>query len=180
VRLPVSGGIKGCQNRRDKPDGKTIAFSDNQTVQLWDIARLRQIGELTPAENGQVWGVAFSADGKILASGGASVLLWDVSTRSQRATYCNAGGDGHDGVKKAPSVRAVGSRTGWSGGNVDPAAATQPGNKQAPARSRRSTRHRNARGERRDQGRARSSRMYAIPANDATLTGERRPQGSQW
>jgi len=65
------------------PDGKTLAFINGRTVQLWDIARLRQIGELTPAEKGQILGVAFSADGKILASSvGACVLLWDVSTRS--------------------------------------------------------------------------------------------------
>jgi RNA polymerase sigma factor (sigma-70 family) len=56
-----------------------------KAVQLWDIATGKVIRELTGQEEG-VWTIAFSPDGKTLASGGgiekesAPIHLWDVAT----------------------------------------------------------------------------------------------------
>ena len=65
------------------PDGKTLASgSDDDTVQLWDVATRRQIGDPLSSHNGAVDSVAFSPDGKTLATGGGdgTLRLWDVAT----------------------------------------------------------------------------------------------------
>ena len=52
------------------PDGKTLAFtSEEQTVRLWDASTGECIDNLTGHTTGLLC-VAFSADGKWLASGG--------------------------------------------------------------------------------------------------------------
>jgi RNA polymerase sigma factor (sigma-70 family) len=71
------------------PDGKLLASGQDAvdgasgdvaaTVHLWDVARRRELRRL-PAHDYSVFGMAFSPDGKLLASGAKKVLcLWDVS-----------------------------------------------------------------------------------------------------
>jgi RNA polymerase sigma factor (sigma-70 family) len=64
------------------PDGKTVASGcyDN-TVRVWDVASGKQIHQL--AEQGPVSAVAFSPDGRLLASAGGwdnKIRLWDTAS----------------------------------------------------------------------------------------------------
>ncbi len=80
------------------PDGKTLASgSGDQTVKLWDVATGRELSTLAagmPALAGIPISVAFSRDGKTLATGAQLVKLWDVKSgneiRSMRVTESNA------------------------------------------------------------------------------------------
>jgi WD40 repeat protein len=80
------------------PDGKTLASgSGDQTVKLWDVATGRELRTLAagmPALAGIPISVAFSRDGKTLATGAQLVKLWDVKSgneiRAIRVTESNA------------------------------------------------------------------------------------------
>ncbi len=91
-------GVREAHHVGFAPDGRTLATTrfavseagpgehDHQTT-LWD---LRDPGRPVPTapilghRTGTVFGVAFSADGRLLATAGAdgSVLLWDVANRA--------------------------------------------------------------------------------------------------
>lgn len=77
------------------PDSKILAtaVSDN-TVRLWDVATAKEVATLRGTRLGTQAGsdpaLAFSSDGKMLASGGfaggaaSAVRIWDLQTRKQR------------------------------------------------------------------------------------------------
>jgi WD40 repeat protein len=91
---PIGGPLIGHHDVVEtvvfSPDGKTLASgSDDNTVLLWSVATHRQIGlPLTAA--GPVTGIAFSADGKTVAtitsgqtqgdSTGSTAQFWDIAT----------------------------------------------------------------------------------------------------
>ena len=69
------------------PDGTRIATSgDGRHVVVWDAKSVRQIRQLEESD----WGipgqqcVAFSADGRLLASGSKVVYVWDTSSWQQQ------------------------------------------------------------------------------------------------
>jgi transcriptional regulator with XRE-family HTH domain len=97
IGVPLTAHVGPVNSVAFSPDGKTLATGSNDdTVRLWDLATHRQLGPPlgrppAPVTQGQqpgaaaVTSVAFSPDGKILASGNAddTVELWNVATHQQ-------------------------------------------------------------------------------------------------
>jgi WD40 repeat protein len=82
------------------PDGRTLATVAGEaggylrTAWLWDAASHRQVGQLTAPESGGLFSVAYSPDGRLLATGGDSTIrFWNAATRQP----VGAGLSGHLG-----------------------------------------------------------------------------------
>jgi WD40 repeat protein len=78
------------------PDGKTLATGGggtrdeglDRTIRLWDVKTGREQGRMDNA--GSPYALAFSPDGKMLASAGSVTQLWDVATRTASAELPDA------------------------------------------------------------------------------------------
>ncbi len=88
------------------PNGHTLATSEywNSRVRLWDTSKGQPMRWLTNYEH-RVWALAFSPDGKFLATGGAdhTLRLWDVATLQQAELFL-----GHSGEVKSVAFSADG------------------------------------------------------------------------
>jgi WD40 repeat protein len=67
------------------PDGNILAVPDHTETRLWDLSGSRARFERLPATGDTVLAVAFSRDGKLLASGSrdGTVSVWDVVGRGR-------------------------------------------------------------------------------------------------
>jgi WD40 repeat protein len=76
------------------PDGKLLASAgdDSGEIRLWEVATGSKLAALA-GHRGHVHCLAFSADGKALASGGSdhTLRLWDVASRTGRVLRADAG-----------------------------------------------------------------------------------------
>jgi WD40 repeat protein len=72
------------------PDGRVLAAGSGDTrggdLRLWDAATGKEIGRL-PGYTNSLYALAFSADGKRLASSGGSLRVWDLRTRQELDTF---------------------------------------------------------------------------------------------
>ena len=81
-------GKGGINIMRFSPDGTRLAVGTDIGVWLYDVPDGNETALFTQ-HNGQVNAIAFSTDGKILASGGFNnpiIQLWDLDTNSQLST----------------------------------------------------------------------------------------------
>ena len=85
-------------------------------VRLWDVATRQQIGNPLTAHHWRGYrAVAFSPDGKTLATGGAddTVRLWDVATRQQIGNPLS----GHTGALMSVAFSPDGKTLATGGGD---------------------------------------------------------------
>lgn len=70
------------------PDGRTVANEYGETIELWDVEGGKKLGTLA-AHSGRIFSLAFSPDGKTLASGAwdKTIKLWDVEGQKEIRTF---------------------------------------------------------------------------------------------
>lgn len=68
------------------PDARLVAISDHDAIRIWDLSSGKPVGTPLIGHTDEVTCLAFSPDGKLLASGSAdkTVRIWDVATERTR------------------------------------------------------------------------------------------------
>ncbi len=77
------------------PDARTIAYGNGATVKLWDIVAREHRHEL-PGHHSTIRSIAFSPDGKVLASSAHdhTVRLWEIQSQKELRQW-HTGADNH-------------------------------------------------------------------------------------
>lgn len=106
----ATGKLKGKIHLKDanpvfgiefNPDGKVLAVatqklfrgqqeSNRGEISLWDVDTLKSLGQLPASHTGDLKTLAFSPNGRFLASGSGDggIILWDVDFESWQARAC--------------------------------------------------------------------------------------------
>jgi WD40 repeat protein len=86
VFATLRGNADSVNSVTFSPDGLTLASgSEDGALKLWDVKNRRELAALQDRGK-SIRSIAFSPDGRILASADGTARLWDVNTRSVRAT----------------------------------------------------------------------------------------------
>ncbi|GGY97676.1 TIR domain-containing protein [Streptomyces poonensis] len=106
----LRGHTSGIRNMAFSKDGRLLASTGDNSVRLWSVATGRPYGAaIKLSEPGN--GVAFSPDGKLVASGGVdkAIRLWDVATGKPRGKPLQGHTDAVTDVAFSPDGRLLGS-----------------------------------------------------------------------
>ena len=93
VKTQIEGSSQITGNMQYSPDGKELAVATNMGIWLYDARSGAEIALLS-GHNGDVMDIAYSPDGKTLASAGRdeTVRLWNPRTGENLATLTGHGG----------------------------------------------------------------------------------------
>jgi WD40 repeat protein len=93
------------------PDSQTLAVATGGTFALWSVAQGQLLGEPITPEQGVVYDLTYSPDGKLLASSGSdgSVMLWGVeySIRSEPRSTLRAHQERANAASFSPDGRTL-------------------------------------------------------------------------
>ncbi len=95
--VQIVGWRRAALSYTFSPDASLLASAISRTVYLWDV-RTAWLKRTLTVSKGQVFAIAFSPDGKLLASGANdnTVRLWNVATgRFKRMLHTPPPGGGH-------------------------------------------------------------------------------------
>jgi WD40 repeat protein/serine/threonine protein kinase len=109
MREKVQGG--GINALAFHKDSKTLAVAGTGVIGVWDVAAKKKLYDL-PGHEDWVYSLAFSLDGRRLASGGwdHTVRIWDLSTRTEERRI-----RAHTGVVPAVAFSPDGTKVASAG-----------------------------------------------------------------
>ena len=126
-RLLIAGTLWGSLfgpsraiNISFSPDGKTLACGHKNEIKLWDTASRQPLNEILLEKNDLVFGVAFSQDGKTLASAtvDGTITLWDLTSKKPLIGPWTAGNTDQVGPLITDQYHAINNLTFSPDGKV--------------------------------------------------------------
>jgi WD40 repeat protein len=98
------------------PDGMLLASGDptNGKITLWDTTTGQKLPQSFTGGENKVSGVAFSCDGKVLASSGSTIAFWDITTGKKRGETRTA----YEGVGRVLTFSKSGLLASVHDGNI--------------------------------------------------------------
>ena len=114
--VPIVAYLRGGGPMALSADGRTLALARADAITLWDTATHRPAGPPLPSHGNPVFGLAFSPDGRFLASSSRSqnnLVVWNLATRSPAGPPLTA----HDGSAVSLAISPDGKTLASGGGD---------------------------------------------------------------